>query len=364
MNSFKHIKISLLLFLASFYIINVAAEPQTSTEKQQLVFLNWSEYIDPDLIEKFEQQHNAEVIEVYFDSIEMRDQLLLETEAQGYDLFVMEDLKIKSYEERDWITALDKTKISNLKYIDQHWIDIVPEAKGYAVPYFWGTVGIAYRKDLIKEPITTWQQLYKPAPHLQGRISMHYDTRDIIGMALMCLGYSNSSIEPTQIDEAKRLLLTQKPHVKYYKVLELNKNSELLSGDVIAAMTWSGDALTIREQNPDIEYVVPEEGSSVWIDYLVVSDKSKVKDLAFAFINFLNEPANAAQLAEYLHYASPNTAAEKLLPPEFLADPAIYPGEELTLKSPPYKKLPPDIQNLYNTIGIQVRRQHKYESPY
>ena len=351
---FRYIKIVLLLLPAFFYIINVAAEPQTTTTKQRLVILNWGEYIDPDLVEKFEQQHNAEVIGVDYYSNEVRDQLLLETEAKGYDLIVMGDLKIKSYKERGWITPLDKAKISNLKHIDQHWIDTVPEAEGYAVPYFWGTVGIAYRKDLVKEPITHWQQLFKPAPYLQGRISMNDDVRDIIGMALVSLGYSNSSIEPAQIDEAKHLLLAQKPHVKYYTVLEVDEDSELLSGDVIAGMVWSGDALMTREYNPDIVYVVPEEGSSVWIDYLTVSAKSKVK--ALAFINFLNEPANAAQLAEYVHYASPNLAAEKLLPAEFLADPAIYPGKELILKSPPYKKLPPRIQNRYNTIGIQVLR--------
>jgi spermidine/putrescine transport system substrate-binding protein len=356
MNSLRHIKIVLLFLPAFFYIVNVAAEPQSSAEKQQLVFLNWPDYIDPDLVEKFEQQHNAEIITVDYHSNETRDQLLLETEALGYDLIVMGDLKIKLYKERGWITALDKAQTSNLKHIDQHWIDIVPEAKGYAVPYFWGTVGIAYRKDLVKEPITKWQQLFKPAPYLRGRFSMNDDTRDIIGMALIYLGYSNSSIEPAQIDEAKRLLLEQKPHVKYYRVLEIHEDSELLSGDVIAGMAWSGDALQTAEHNPDIVYVVPEEGSSVWIDYLVVSAKSKVKDLAFAFINFLNEPANAAQLAEYLHYASPNIAAEKLLPPEFLADPAIYPGKKLIQNSPPYKILPPRIQNKYNTIGIQVMR--------
>ncbi len=353
---FRCIKIPLLFFLTSFYIINVAAEPQTTTEKQRLIFLNWSEYIDPDLIEKFEQQHNAEVIEVYFQGDEARNQLLLETEAQGYDLIMLDDPNVGFYKQRGWITALDKTKIPNLKHIDQHWIDIVPETKGYAVPYFWGTVGIAYRKDLVKEPITKWQQLFYPAPNLQGRFSMFDDVHSLVGMALMCLGYSVNSIEPAQIDEAKHLLLAQKPYVKFYAPLKVNEGSELLSGDVIAGMAYSGDTLQTREYNPNIEFIIPEEGGSVWIDYLVVSNKSKVKDLAFAFINFLNEPANAAQLAEYLQYPSPNMAAEKLLSPEFLADPMIYPDKELIQKSPPFKPLPPRIKNSYNTIGIQVMR--------
>ena len=353
---FRHTKIVLLFLSAFFYIISVAAEPQTITDKQRLVFLNWGEYIDPDLIKKFEQQHNAEIIGVDYYSNEVRDQLLLETEAKGYDLIVMGDLKIKSYKERGWITPLDKTQIPNLKHINQHWIDIVPEAGGYAVPYFWGTLGIAYRKDLVKEPITHWQQLFKPAPYLQGRISMNDDMRDLIGMALVCLGYSANSVDPTQIDEAERLLLAQKPHVKYYTVLEINEGSELLSGDVIAGMAYSGDTLQTREYNSNIEFVIPDEGGSVWVDYLVVSAKSKAKDLAFAFINFLNEPANAAQLAEYMHYASPNMAAEKLLPPEFLADKLIYPKNEIIQKSPPFKPLPLRIKSRYNTIAIQVMR--------
>jgi len=355
-NLFKYIKIFLLFLPAFFYIINVVAEPQTTTAKQQLVFLNWIEYMDPDLIEKFEKQHNVEVIEVYFESCEARDQLLLETEAQGYDLIMMNDPNVEFYKHRGWITPLDKTKISNLKHIDQHWIDIVPGAEGYVVPYLWGTMGIAYRKDLVKEPITNWQQLLKPAPYLQGRISMIDDVNSLVGMALLSLGYSTNNIELTQIDEAERLLLEQKPHVKFYAVLKPNEDSELLSGEVIAAMAYNGDTLQIQDYSPNIEYVVPDEGGSVWIDYLAVSASSKVKDLAFAFINFLNEPANAAQLAEYLHFASPNMAAEKLLPPEFLANPIIYPEKEIIQKSPPFKPLPPRIKSRYNTIGIQVMR--------
>ena len=349
----QFIKIGLLCLCSFAYIINVGAESET---KQKLIFLNWSEYMDPELEKKFEQQYNVELIEIYFESDDARDQLLLLNEAKGYDLIMLNDTNVEIYKQRGWIAPLDKTKIPNLKHIDQHWTNIVTGAEGHVVPYFWGTTGIAYRKDLVKEPITSWHHLFKPSPHLQGRISMFDDGRTLIGMALLSLGYSINTTEITQINEARKLLLEQKPHVKHYTVLEAGKNSELLTGNVIAGMVWNGDALATQDINSDIVYVVPEEGTGLWVDFLTVASKSQNKELAHAFINFLNEPDNAAQLAEFMYYPSPNTSAEKLLPAEFLENPLIYPDDELIQKSETLNPLPPRITSRYNTITAEIVR--------
>jgi len=307
---------------------------------RELVLLNWSEYLDPELVEKFEQLHNVKVREVYFENDDLRDELLLDTDGMGYDLAVVNGIMVDTYRKRGWLAVATENKISNLKHVDEYWLKSFDGAEGYAVPYFWGTLGIAYRADLVQTPPGSWMDLYKPNEQLRGKIAMVESQRDALGMALKALGYSANSIDSRQIREAMELLLTQKPYVKSYSYLVLDENSALVSGDVVMAMIFSGDALMLKEHHDEIQYVVPREGGNIWVDYLVVLQGSKNKDLAYAFINFLNEPNHAAQLAEFVYYASPNKAAEKLLPADFLEDPVIYPSEEVLSRSEAYTPLP------------------------
>lgn len=191
--------------------------------------------------------------------------------------------------------------------------------------------------------------LFKPSESLRGKIAMLDSQRDALGMALKALGYSANSTESKEISEAVELLLAQKPFVKTYTYLVLDENSALVKGDVAMAMMFSGDALMVQEEHDEIQYLVPREGGNIWADYLVVMQESRNKDLAYAFINFLNEPENAAQLAEFVYYATPNKSAEKLMPTEFLEDSVIYPSEEVLSKCEAYKPLAPRATKKRNT---------------
>jgi spermidine/putrescine transport system substrate-binding protein len=342
----------LLLQLAAHAPWAAAAAPPASP--RTLVLLNWSEYLDPELVEKFEARFNAKLNEVYYESDDLRDDMMLETDGAGYDLVLVNDLSVDNYRKRGWLAPLDKSKIENIKYIDPHWVDAFPASRGYAVPYFWGTLGIAYRKDLIEQPPTSWMDLLKPAEYLRERISMIESARDLFTPALKGLGYSANSDNPAAIDAAGQLLLAQKPYVRTYTYLALDDTSALVSGDVIAAMMYNGDALMVQEYDDNIAYVLPKEGGNIWVDYLAVVETSKNKDLAWAFINFLNEPENAAQLAQFVYYATPNTAAEKLLPAEFLSNPVIYPGKQALEKSEFYTVLPPRALKRRNIAAAGV----------
>ena len=315
---------------------------------RELVLLNWSEYLDPELVERFEQQNNVTVREVYFESDDLRDEILLDTEGMGYDLAVVNGVMVDTYRKRGWLAVATEKEIPNLKLTDEYWLKAFNSAQGYAMPYFWGTLGIAYRADLVKTPPESWMDLYKPAEQLRGKIAMIESQRDAMGMALKALGYSANSADSRQIREAMDLLLAQKPYVKSYSYLVLDENSALVTGDVVMAMMFSGDALMLKEHHDEIQYVVPKEGGNIWVDYLVVLQGSKNRDLAYAFINFLNEPEYAAQLAEFVYYASPNKAAEKLLPSKFLEDPVIYPSDEVLSRSEAYTPLPPRASKTRN----------------
>lgn len=321
---------------------------------RELVFLNWSEYLDPELVEKFEQQHNVKLREVYFESDDLRDEILLETDGRGYDLAIVNGVMVDTYRKRGWLAAATVKEIPNLKQVDDYWVKAFNGAQGYAVPYFWGTLGIAYRADLVEPPPESWMELFKPGEQLRGKIAMIDSQREALGMALKALGYSANSADSRQIRDAMELLLAQRPYVNTYTYLVLNENSALVKGEVAMAMLFSGDALMLQEYHDEIQYVVPREGGNIWADYLVVMQGSKNKDIAYAFIDFLNEPEHAAKLAEFVYYATPNKAAEKLLPGEFLEHPVIYPSEEVLSRSEAYKPLPPRAMKKRNTNFVRL----------
>ena len=198
--------------------------------------------------------------------------------------------------------------------------------------------------------------ILQPVESLRGRIGMVENSGDLMGMALKALGHSANSSDPAAIKAAEQLLLAQRPYVNTYSYVALNEESALVSGEIIAAMVYSGDALMVQEFDENIRYGLPTEGGNIWVDYLAVVESSRNKDLAWAFINFLNEPEHAAQLAEYVYYATPNTAAQELLPPEFLENPVIYPSEEALARSESHTPLPPRAVKKRNLAFARIKQ--------
>jgi spermidine/putrescine transport system substrate-binding protein len=148
--------------------------------------------------------------------------------------------------------------------------------------------------------------------------------------------------------------MQQRPYVKSYSYVSLSEDSSLAKGSVIAAQVYSGDALMLQEHNTHIRYVVPDEGTNLWIDHWAVAAKSQNKEAAFAFIDYINEPENAAQIAEFVHYATPNLAADKLLSDEHHADPVINPSSEILKRSEVYQVLPPRVTRKWNAVFAEV----------
>ncbi|MGB5539142.1 MAG: spermidine/putrescine ABC transporter substrate-binding protein [Gammaproteobacteria bacterium] len=341
----------LFLLLPGFSLLHAA---DANSAKQELVFLNWSEYMDPALIKRFEELHHATVTEIYFESDDYRDNYMLETQGKGIDVIVVNGIQMRSYVEQGWLAPLSAKEVPNLEYIDKKWLTLFADAEGYAVPLFWGTSGIVYRKDLVGREIRGYRDLFNPDEAWRGKIVMVGSSRDVIGAALKALGYSLNSTSFEELEEAKQQLMKQKPFVKEYAYITLDETSSLVSGDAYISMIYSGDALMLQEHSDNIEYVVPEEGSELWIDHLVVSQASRKKNLAYQFVNFLNEPENAAQLAKFVYYATPNMAAEKLLPQEYLSDKIIYPPKEVLDKSEIYTQLPPRVTRIRNEIFLGI----------
>src|SRR5680860_1333090 len=165
-------------------ILIVLGLPVQAAEPTELVFLNWSDYMDPEILEEFEQRTGIMVKQIFFESDAARDELLLETGGRGFDLAIIDGTSIRISAKRGWLEPVDETDIPNLKHVDPRWRTVHEEAEVYSVPYFWGTLGIAYRKDLVPFPVSGWMDLLQPTEELHGRVAMISDTRDLIGVAL------------------------------------------------------------------------------------------------------------------------------------------------------------------------------------
>jgi len=328
---------------AAFFLVFTAVFAQTAqaVESKELVFLNWQNYMDPDIIAEFEQRTDITVKQIYFDSDTARDELLLDTEGKGFDVVLINGASIRILAKRGWLEPLDESSIPNLKYVNPRWRTEFEKAEDFGVPYFWGTIGIVYRQDLVPFAVSSWMDLLQPIEQLRGKISMIGDSSDLIGAALKALGYSLNSTDEQEMKEAEALLQAQAPAVNTYRYPSLNKDSALLTGQIAMSMMYNGDTRMLQEYSDNIVFVLPEEGGNIWTDYLSVLSASSRKADAKRFINFLNKPEIAARLAQYVYYATPNQAAEALLPADFRSDPVIYPSDEALRNSEVYSRLPP-----------------------
>lgn len=327
------IRISTFFLCACLLVFSHVGWAKTKEKPSELLLLTWSEYIAPKIVKEFERKHNAKITMVYFESNDHRTELLLESNGATYDLVLTSGEMLEPYTAQGWLAPLTSNNIPNLIHIDERWIQSIKGDTLYGAPYFWGTLGIAYRKDLVSKPINSWKHLFAPDKSLQGKILMARGVNDLVGMALKSLGYSANSSSEAEHIEAEKLLKSQKNYVREYGYTNLTEQSGLVTGELLAAMAYSGDALSLQAIHPEIEYVLPKEGGNIWIDYLSVSAASKKKALAYAFINFINQPNIAARQAKYLNYATPNKSAEKLLDKRFLNNTIIYPDEKALAKS-------------------------------
>jgi len=347
--SFQKFGAHLLASCFFFALMLFSLNPANGTEKQ-LVLLNWSEYFDPEVLADFEKEHGIKVTESYYETDEIRTEMLINSDGKGYDLILCNGVNVALYAKKNWLAPIPEDKIPNLQYVDQRWREGFPDTKTYGVPFFWGTLGIAYRSDLITKPVTGWHDLFVPDEMLRGKIVMIKDSRDLIGMALKAKGYSANSTEPEELDQAKELLLKQKPFVRSYSYVSLSEQSSMVTGQTMMAMIYNGDALMLQEHEPAIKFVQPKEGGSLWCDYFLIARSSPSKEAAYTFLNYIHRPEIMARLAQYAYYASTNTRAHDHLPADFLTNPTIYPSKEVLDKSELLQQLPPRTVKKINSI--------------
>jgi spermidine/putrescine transport system substrate-binding protein len=340
------------------YVINVImiliSSVAFAADQKKLVFLNWPDYIHPQIVSSFEKKFGVDIHEMHYETDELKEEMLLANDAQGIDIMVGSGISMLQYVKRKWIDQIPTQELPNLKYIKKRFQTIHPALNNHAVPYLWGTLGIGYRKDKITYLVDSWQQLFRPKQILRGKILMINDSRDTVGAALRLCGYSINSTTPDHYDRVFHLLKFQRGFVKAYSYIDLEGKSPIVTGDVWMAMMYNGDALALRNKNANIDFCIPKEGTNLWIDYLAVLSKSRHKKLAFAFINYIHAPENSAKISMFLKYATPNEAAVQYMTPEHLNNQMIYPPDKILDISEIYQPLPANIIKKRNNIFMDI----------
>ena len=330
----------------------------TTTHSNELYVYNAGEYIDPDLIEEFEQETG---IKVTYDVFETLEEMYPVIEAGGvnYDAVCPSDYMIQKMKENDLLAELNFDNIPNVKNIDPQYMEMSkqfdPENK-YSVPYTWGTVGILYNTKLIEEkglPVPTkWSDLWNPA--YKGEILMQDSVRDAFAVALKYLGYSLNSTDLDELEAAKNLLIEQKPLVQAYVIDQVR--DKMIGGEAALGVIYSGEALYCQQENPDLDYVIPKEGTNIWIDSWVIPKNAKNVENAEAFINFLCRPDIAKMNFDYITYSIPNTAGRDLIDDESLRNsPIAFPDDSKLENCETFRFLGDDNDALYNRLWREIK---------
>lgn len=334
------------------YGVSVLEKSSATTGGGSITVYNWGEYIDPELVQQFEDETNINVIYETFDSNEAM-MTKIEQGGTSYDVAMPSEYAIEKMKENDLLIPIDLEKIPNLTNIDPYFLDLpFDPGNEYSIPYFWGTVGIAFNPTLLEgQTFESWDDLWDPT--LKQEVILVDSAREVIGMGLNSLGYSLNSTDISELREATDKLKTLGPNTKAIigdEIVEMMRREE-----AAVALTWSGQAADMMWINENIDYSVPEEGSNLWFDNMIIPKTSSNVEGAHAFINFMLDAEVAAQNADYVGYSTPNQAAIEIMDPEVTGDERFYPPEELRERLEVYENLGLEMLGIYNELFLEFK---------
>lgn len=339
-----------LVFGGIFYNFNTLK----NNSGEKVIVYNWGEYLDPKTIELFEKETGISVTYEEYETNEIMYPKIL-SQAIAYDVVCPSDYMIQRMIENDLLAEINWNNIPNIKNMDSTYMEqsksFDPENK-YSVPYCVGTVGILYNKSMVKEPVDSWNILWDPK--YKDSILMQDSVRDAFAVALKRLGYSINATEVDQLAAATENLIEQKPLVQAYVVDQVR--DKMIGNEAALGVIYSGEAGYTKRENPDLEYVIPKEGSNVWIDSWVIPKNSKNKENAEKFINFMCRPEIALMNFEYLTYSTPNLKAREMIEDEDIRNSKIlFPEPEDLTNCETFQFLGDDVDSYYNELWNKVK---------
>lgn len=331
------------------------SETASAGDENTIIVLNYGEYLDPSLLRDFEKETG---IRVLYEEATTPEEMYSKYKAStiAYDLVCTSDYMVERLIDEGEAVEIPMEDMDYIGNIGGRYWEMArsydPENR-YSIPYFWGTVGILYDSTKAKGPIDSWNVLFDGS--YAGEILMQNSIRDAYMCALKLKGYSLNTTDRRQLAEAQEMLLAQKPDVEAYFVDEVRE--EMVAGNATVSVIYSGEAYLANEYNEDLQYVVPKEGSNVWVDSWVMLRKGKNHAGAVKFLDFLCREDVAGVNFEYVYYPTPNEALYENLDEEVREDPLIFPSDEVLDKCEVYETLDPETTALYSRMWKELKTE-------
>lgn len=347
-------KAFLLSFLISGFATLLGGCNFNSNYTNGVVYVyNWNEYINPEVLDSFEEETGIHVI---YDEYETNEIMYTKIEdgSTKYDVICPSDYMIKKMIDNDMLYEVNYENLTNISNIGNQYFKMSqqfdPDNK-YSVPYCWGTVGLLYNKEMVDEPIDSWSVLWDEK--YADNILMQNSVRDAFMVAQKYLGYSMNTTDIDKLKECKDLLLKQRPLTQDYVIDEVR--DKMINNEAAIGVIYSGEAMYTQRENENLEYVIPKEGTNVWIDSWVIPKSSKNIKNAEAFIDYMCRDDIALKNFEYITYSTPNTAAQSLISDEEIrTSPIAFPDLNEYSNLETYIYLGEETDQLYNNLWEQV----------
>lgn len=343
---------SALALLTMAFILIIAFIPAggKSASKGKVYVYNWGDYIDESVNELFEKETGIEVVySQYATNEEMYAKIM--AGGSNYDVIIPSEYMVERMANEGLLHPLDKDLLPNYEKIDDRFKNLPYDPENmYAVPYMWGTMGIVYNTTMVDEPVDSWEIMWNPK--YKGQIFMYDSERDSIMVALKKLGYSMNTRNLDELNEAKQELIKQKELGVVYVGDEGKGMME--NNEAALMLAWAGDAMVMSEVNENLEYVLPKEGTNMFVDAIVIPKTAQNIENAHAYIDFLCRPDISALNAEYIGYSTPISEARELLPEEIRDSEIAYPAEEDTKNTEMFND-PSDIIDVYSRIWTELK---------
>ncbi len=341
--------LSLSICIVMIGTLFVGCSKKTSEE---ISFFNYGENIDEETIKEFEKEYGIKVNIETFDDMETMYQKV-NTGGVKYDVILVSDALMTRMIKKNLVQELNKDNIKNISQMDKSYLNLaIDPGNKYSVPYMFGTVGIVYNKDVVKEKVDSWDILWNQK--YKNKVFMFDTYRDTLGATLKKLGYSLNSTDSKEIEEAKELLLKQRKLVDPIYGVD-NGTTMIPVGESDINMIWSGEGLNLQDEYPNLEYVVPKEGANFWIDSLCIPKNAKNVSGAEKFINFVSDKESALRIADEIGYTTPNKEARLEQPESVKNNPNAYMPKEIMDRCEIYVDLPMDVKKIYDDAWINIK---------
>ncbi len=345
--TFKLLSLSICILLMGAFFVGCSKD-----SSEQISFLNYGENIDKETLKEFEKKYGIKVNVETFDDMETMYQKISKGGVK-YDVILVSDALMPRMIKKGLIQELNKDNIPNISQMDKDYLNLqIDPGNKYSVPYMFGTVGLIYNKDVVKEKVDSWDILWDEK--YKDKVFMFDTYRDTMGAALKKLGYSLNSKNPKEIEEAKELLIKQRETVNPIYGVD-NGTTMIPAGESDINMIWSGEGLNLQDENPNLVYVVPKEGANFWIDSLCIPKNAENFEGAEKFINFVSDKESALRIADEIGYTTPNKEARLVQPDNVKNNPNAYMPKEIMDRCEIYEDFPMDVKKIYDNAWVNIK---------